>query len=103
MRLKGFLKLFLICLAFQVGLLMVVSPLLSRFAPNGKAIPQFLIDIIYDPFIQLAISAGGYKGESAMIWPAVFGIMLGVFAYSTLFALIVAGFSRKSNPTERNN
>lgn len=102
MRFKAFSKPFLICLAFQIGLLMVVSPLLSRLLTNGKVLPQFLIQVVYNPFIHLAISAGGYKGESAMIWPPVFGIILGLFVYSTLFALIFVVFLRKSNPSGRD-
>jgi len=38
---------------------------------------------------------GAYSGESAMIWPPVYGVLLGIMSYSAPFALIVALFARK--------
>ena len=40
-------------------------------------------------------ASGGYQGESSMIWPPVFGILLGVCFYSFLFALAALFLKRE--------
>ena len=87
MSFKRFIKYFLLALGFQLILLLVVSPLASRLFPGGEALPDFLEFYVYYPFIRAVINGGGYQGESSMIWPPVFGILLGVCFYSLLLAL----------------
>jgi ABC-type Na+ efflux pump permease subunit len=94
-RLKYFVKLLVIGVGLQIALLLFVSPLVSYVLSNGKALPQFLIQYAYYPFIHAVIKLGGYSGESAMIWPPLYGVLLGILVYSALFALIVALFARK--------
>ena len=89
MSVKTFIKSFLVSLGVQIILLVVVSPLVSRQFANGKIFPLFLINVVYDPFIMAVIRFGGYTGEASMIWPPVFGIVVGIFVYSALFATAV--------------
>jgi len=95
MSFKRFIKYFLLALGFQLILLLVVSPLASRLFPGGEALPDFLEFYVYHPFIRAVINWGGYQGESSMIWPPVFGILLGVCFYSFLFALAALFLKRE--------
>jgi hypothetical protein len=95
MSFKRFVKYFLLALGFQLALLLVVSPLVSRLFPGGKALPDFLEFYVYQPFISAIISGGGYTGESSMIWPPVFGILLGVCFYSILLGLAALFLNRE--------
>jgi hypothetical protein len=84
---KRFVKYFLLALGLQLALLLVVSPLASILFPSGKALPDFLELYAYHPFISAVINWGGYRGESSMIWPPVFGVLLGICFYSFLLGL----------------
>ena len=94
MSITRFVKYFLLALGFQLTLLLVISPLASILLPVGKALPEFLEFYVYGPFISVVISRGGYRGESSMIWPPVFGILLGVCFYSILLGLAAAFLKR---------
>ena len=97
MSLKRFIKFFVIAVGFQIALQVIVSPLLSVLFPGGKMFPEFLDFYVYYPFINGVINAGGYTGESSMIWPPLLGTVLGIFVYSTLFALIIGYMTRESS------
>ena len=92
---KRFIKFFGIALLFQLFLLLGGYTLLFG-APGGKEFRNSLLLYAYDPFIQLVIKTGGYGGESSMIWPPVYGTLLGAFIYSGLFALAVSVLTRKT-------
>ena len=40
-------------------------------------------------FISFLIALGGYSGQAGMIWPPVYGVVLGMLTYSIMFATIV--------------
>ena len=89
-----FIKFFGIALGVQFFFLLGGYTLL--FGPSGER--QFrdsMLLYLYRPFIELIIRTGGYRGESSMIWPPLFGTILGIFIYSGLFAVIVAYLTRK--------
>jgi len=89
-----FIKFFGIALLVQFFFLLGGYTLL--FGPSGeKHFRDSMLFYVYSPFIELIIRMGGYTGESSMIWPPVFGIMLGIFIYSGLFAVIVVYLTRK--------
>lgn len=89
MRLKHFIKHFSIALVFQIALQVIVSPLLSRLS-DGNMLPDFLDFYVYHPFISGVIKAGGYEGESTMIWPPVYGTAVGILVYSVVFGLLIS-------------
>jgi hypothetical protein len=70
----------------------------SRSFENGRALPGFLLDYIYSPFVRAAIYVMGYDDESAMIWPPVFGIAVGILVYSAVFAVFFALMTRGNDP-----
>ena len=43
----------------------------------GKPFRNDVLLALYSPFIHFVIALGGYSGESGMIWPPVFGVLLG--------------------------
>lgn len=55
---------------------------------------SFVLLSVYSPFIDWIINAGGYAGESSMVWPPVFGVLLGIVTYSAIFALTVTFLTR---------
>ena len=97
MRAKQFLKILVIAASFQVALLVIICPLVSRAFENGRALPDFLLQYGYSPFIRAVIYVGGYQGERAMIWPPVYGVLLGVVVYSLVLALALSLVIRTGN------
>ena len=73
---KSFLKSFGVGLGLQV-LLLVLSK-------SVAGLGNFLLTYVYSPFINLAIGISGETGETAMIWPPVFGLVAGVLVYSLI-------------------
>jgi hypothetical protein len=95
---KRLIKFFVIALAFQLFFLLGGYALL--FGPSGERnFRNSLLLYAYDPFIGMVIKAGGYEGESSMIRPPVFGILLGVLIYSAVFAFAVT-FLRANDAKE---
>ncbi|HSS18626.1 MAG TPA: hypothetical protein VLL54_00875 [Pyrinomonadaceae bacterium] len=87
-RLKILLRVLLISIAAQLVLLLIVCPLVSRNVAYGSLLPHFLVQYVYDPFIRWVIDFGGYEGESSMIWPPVYGVVLGIIIYSVMAGLL---------------
>jgi hypothetical protein len=68
--------------SFGVGLvLQVLLLVLCKFVAGLGA---FVLTYFYAPWINLAISISGEIGESAMIWPPVFGLVGGVLVDSII-------------------
>lgn len=89
MNLRRFIKFFAIAVGFQLFLLF--GGYIILFGPSGEGnFRESLWLGVYGPFIEGVIKAGAYQGESSMIWPPVYGTLLGVLVYSTIFSL---GFS----------
>jgi hypothetical protein len=85
---RRFFKFFVAGLLFQLFLVFGGYTLL--FGPFGEQkFRSFVLLSVYSPFIDWIMSAGGYSGESSMVWPPVFGVLLGIVTYSALFALTV--------------
>jgi hypothetical protein len=84
---KRFIKMSLIAAGFQMALLVVMCPLVSRAFEKGRDLPDFLVQYVYSPFVRAVIYVGGYQAERAMIWPPVLGLLLGIAVYSVMFAL----------------
>jgi len=61
----------------------------------GKPFRNDVLLALYSPFIHFVIALGGYSGESGMIWPPVFGVLLGVLIYSAILATVVSFFSAR--------
>ena len=94
MSLKRFMKLFGIALALQ--LFFVFGGYSLLFGPSGaKEFRNSVLLLIYAPFIDWVIRVGAYTGESSMIWPPVYGLLIGTLIYSGLFSLIVTLLTRK--------
>jgi hypothetical protein len=94
MSLKRFIKFFAVALASQIFFLFGGYMLL--FGPSGEErFRNSLLLYVYNPFIEAVIRAGGYAGESSMIWPPVYGTLLGIFIYSVLSALAITFLMRK--------
>jgi len=74
----------------------LIYPFVSGLLPAGSEGRHFLQLYVYYPFIKAVIGAGGYRGESSMIWPPVLGTILGVLTYSIILALIASYLIRKS-------
>ena len=95
MNFTRLLKFFCIGLAFQLFFLIGGYTLL--FGPSGERnFRNSVLLYAYGPFIELVIKAGQYEGESSMIWPPLYGILLGIIIYSILFALAVSFLTRKT-------
>ena len=93
MKPKRLIKFFGIALGIQ--LFFVLGGYALLFGPTGeKEFRNSVILYVYDPFISVVISAGGYSGESSMIWPPVFGVLMGILTYSTLFAFAATFLTR---------
>jgi hypothetical protein len=76
MRLKHFFRWFLLAVGLQLffifgGYVLFVGP------AAGKPFRNDVLLALYSPFIHFVIALGGYSGESGMIWPPVFGVLLG--------------------------
>ncbi len=84
MRMKLFLKAFGVGVGAQIVLL--VS---SRFVTG---LGEFLLTYLYWHWIKIAIGLSGARGEAAMIWPPVFGLIGGVLIYSLIAALLFLAF-----------
>ena len=91
MRLKHFFRWFLLAFGLQIfivwgGYVLLVGPSAAR------PFRDHVLLVIYSPFIYFVSGLGGYSGESGMIWPPVFGVLLGVVIYSIILAIIVSSF-----------
>jgi hypothetical protein len=87
MRLKHFFRWFFLALGLQVffvlgGYVLLVGP------TSAKSFRGDVLLAFYNPFIHLVIVLGGYSGEAGMIWPPVYGVVLGILTYSIIFATI---------------
>jgi hypothetical protein len=106
MNLKRLIKFFSIALVFQLFVLLtfpfLINPLVSGLLPAGSEGRHFLLLYVYYPFIKAVISAGGYRGESSMIWPPLFGTLLGVLTYSIIFALLASSLKRNRERRTKN-
>lgn len=51
-----------------------------------------MLTVVYWPWIRIAIDFSGAKGEAAMIWPPVVGLMVGVLIYSLVAAILFSAF-----------
>lgn len=94
MRIKRFMKMFFLAMGIQAFLLFVISPILSRLISKGTVLPAFLLGYVYEPFIRMVVFLGQFKGEAAMIWPPVYGVVAGTLVYSTVFAVMVTAVIR---------
>ena len=88
MRLKHFFRWFLLALGLQIfvvwgGYVLLVGP------KAAKPFRDQVLLVIYSPFIHFVSALSAYSGESGMIWPPVFGVLLGAIIYSTFLAIIV--------------
>ncbi len=88
MRLKPFFRWFLLGFGLQIffvwgGYVLLVGP------KAGRPFRDQVLLVIYSPFIHFVSALGGYSRESEMIWPPVFGVLLGALIYSILLATIV--------------
>jgi hypothetical protein len=86
---KNFLRYFLIAVGIQLavcGIAVVSTWIFPRL--------EFLLTILffaYSPTTYLVWLLGRFPGESAIVYPILFGVPLGILLYSFLFAL---GLSR---------
>ena len=90
MRMRLFLA------AFGIGVGGQIVLLVSGRYVTGLG--ELLLTYVYWPWIKIAIDLSGAKGEGAMIWPPVFGLIGGVLIYSLIAALLFLAFkvSRKT-------
>jgi len=51
--------------------------------------------LIYWPFMAVAIWLSGATGESPMIWPPVFGILLGLIIYSLIAGVVLIRYKKE--------
>jgi len=67
-----------------------------RFVVGPAAGKPFRNDVLLALYsLHFVIALGGYSGESGMIWPPVFGVLLGVLIYSAILATVVSFFSAR--------
>ena len=91
MRLEHFFRWFLLAAALQI--FFVLGGYVLLVGPNtAKTLRNDVLLVVYGPFIHFVSAVGGYSGESGMIWPPVFGVLLGVATYSIILAIIVSSF-----------
>lgn len=93
MHVKCLFKYFAIAVGVQIGIL-----LLSRYSHN---LVDFLLFYVYWPWISLATTLTGAKGEDAMIMPPVLGLLGGVIFYSLIAGIMICYFKgRRTNTTQ---
>lgn len=86
---KSLIKVFALALLGQIVILglCIVIPGLG----------DLLIANVYWPWIRFATTWIGAKGESSMIWPPVYGLILGVLIYALAMAILFTGFKVLKN------
>lgn len=88
------------------GLALLTQVILLGLCIVVPGLGDLLMMSVYWPWINLAITWSGAKGESSMIWPPVYGLILGVLIYSLAAAVLFACFgvlrSRMTQSRGRN-
>lgn len=71
--------------AIAVGVQVVLTALLALV---GRSFGLLLVIDFYYPVIFCIIKAGGFTGESTMMFPVLIGIPLGIIIYGLIFGLV---------------
>lgn len=88
---KAFLKYFGIAIGVQIALCLIIGMMVSVFSPKLDSLLAIVL-YLYAPTIYLISSLGHFTGGSAMVYPIIFGITLGVLLYSFIVALVMKRF-----------
>jgi hypothetical protein len=88
---KAFLRYFGIASGVQVGLCLVAGFIVGVFSPKLDSLLTVML-YIYAPTIYSISSLGNFTGTSAMVYPILFGIPLGVLLYAFIFAFAMKHF-----------
>ena len=91
---KMFLKYAGLLVGLQVLFCAVALVLINR-SPSLEPIWGNLLVYFYLPVIILVVKFGGYRGESAMIDPLMFGIPSGILLYGVIGGILCSYFKRK--------
>jgi hypothetical protein len=95
---RRFLKVFLATVFLQVfllfdGLALLIGP------SSGREFQNFLLLVVYLPFIAGMAALSGGTGEGSMIWPPFFGVIIGILFYAWIAGI---GFEKIKRLRDRN-
>jgi hypothetical protein len=90
---KTFLKYAGIAIGIQILLLVALIIIINSSNTHDSGFGGIVLYIYY-PTIMLFMMFGGYKGESSMINPPLFGIPLGILLYGIIVGLIFSYIRR---------
>ena len=82
--LRTFAKYLVIVFFLVLGLQLVLLGLCTVIRGMG----DLLLTTVYWPWIELAVNLSGAEGEATMIWPPVYGIIMGILFYSLFGAIL---------------